>query len=395
MGEESQLPAGLGKRLIDSSMMADVRTAASSKRYKVLPWLKRPSGSVGYAESRAALDSLEQTFYIYKDEDETVTPGTQVEETAEGFVACGDTFKLDNVISAADLARREIDLLSSEFEWFAQLKKARTPQSGSKPWVIVLMGVPGCGKTTFLASDRAEHGAVQEALGCEIPFDNLVFKQLDDVIHYGATEELHRLWAAAKLAKDPYEKFRHYWANKQHLFTRFVLDKPSKDEHNPNPQSYEFRVGARIVEALTKPEAQYNIAMETTGLSPALVKFGLTAPHYDNYNKLILLLEIDDVNKAKLVTHSRLIKEMNTCKMYGGEQFGDYLEVIHNKARETFLVCQDLARAKNEELDNAGSPCGRWYCHKVARRWSVELEHHKRIDAFYKGQNWDEPAGKT
>ena len=73
-----------------------------------------------------------------------------------------------------------------------------------------------------------------------------------------------------------------------------------------------MRVGASMINLLTQEQAQYNSAMETTGLSAGLVQFGLTALQFVNYNKLILLIEIDDVEKAKIITHSRLIREMNT-----------------------------------------------------------------------------------
>ena len=67
-----------------------------------------------------------------------------------------------------------------------------------------------------------------------------------------------------------------------------------------------------MINLLTQEHAQYNIAMETTGLSAGLVQSGLTVPQFVNYNNLILLIEIDDVEKAKIITHSRLIREMNT-----------------------------------------------------------------------------------
>ena len=87
----------------------------------------------------------------------------------------------------------------------------------------------------------------------------------------------------------------------------------------PIPQSYELRVGASVIDLLTKEGAQYNIAMETTGLSLVLVKSGLTAPLYANYHKLVVLVEIDDVETAKTIVHSRLIKVMNTNRLLGGD----------------------------------------------------------------------------
>ena len=74
--------------------------------------------------------------------------------------------------------------------------------------------------------------------------------------------------------------------------------------------------------------------METTGLTPGLVKMGLAAPHYAVYNKLVILNEIDDVDKAKLITYSRLIRELNEWQIHGGEQFGSFLEVIDAKAKK-------------------------------------------------------------
>ena len=106
------------------------------------------------------------------------------------------------------------------------------------------------------------------------------------------------------------------------MFTRYAVEKPPAAESNPKPQSFEFMVGAEIVKALTQPESQYNIAMETTGLTDGLVRFGLVAKHYANYNKLVILNEIDDAQKAKTITHSRFIRELEEKTLHGGEQSG-------------------------------------------------------------------------
>jgi len=114
------------------------------------------------------------------------------------------------------------------------------------------------------------------------------------------------------------------------------------------------------------------------------VKFGLTAPHYASYNKLVLLHEIDDIEKAKKTTHSRLVKELFTRTLHGGEQFGTYLEVIHNKARETFEECVKFGKSKNSELDAVASDEGRWFFHKVEQTWDMRQDVLQRLNFFYK-----------
>ena len=184
---------------------------------------------------------------------------------------------------------------------------------GQQHWVVVLMGTPRSGKSTFMKSaDSQQRVRINEQLGCKVPWGNMVFKQLDDVIANAAGDDLKRLWEFANSISDPHERFRAYWANKQHLFTRYAVAKVKKTPDAPDPQSYELRVGASVINLLTQERAQYNIAMETTGLSSGLVQFGLMVPQFVNYNKLILLSEFEDVEKAKIITHSRLIREMNT-----------------------------------------------------------------------------------
>jgi len=206
---------------------------------------------------------------------------------------------------------------------------------------------------------------------------------MDDIVDYGARADLEKLWQSCREIQDPHERYRHYWANKQAIFTRYVIDKPD------NAQSYEFKVSAKMVEELTRN--QYNIVMETTGLSPALVKFGLTAPHYKHYNKMVIHVDIDDVEKAKLITHSRLIKEMNTDRIYGGEQFGQYLDVICDKAKDTFEVCKKIGEEKNEEIANAGDDSlGKWHFAYIRQDFTPARAHTERIEAFYRNENFDQ-----
>ena len=150
-----------------------------------------------------------------------------------------------------------------------------------------------------------------------------------------------------------------------------------------------MRVGASMINLLTREHAQYNLAMETTGLSAGLVQFGLTAPQFVNCNKLILLVEIDDVKEAQTIIHSRLLREMITGTMLGGEHFGGFLDVICNKARETFAFCQKLADEKNKDAVIASRPAERWHCLKVEQTFDLGSEHEERIDAFYNRQNFD------
>ena len=87
------------------------------------------------------------------------------------------------------------------------------------------------------------------------------------------------------------------------------------------------------------------------------------------YNKLVVLNEIDNVEKAKLITHDRLIRELNERQVYGGEQFGSFVEVIHEKAQATYQECVEFGRKKNQELDDAAnSTAGRWYFHRLVKK---------------------------
>ena len=149
------------------------------------------------------------------------------------------------------------------------------------------------------SDDSTLRDNISRQLGCKVPSDNIVLKQLDDVIANAASDDLKRLWEFVNSISDSHKRFRTYWANKQHLFTRYAVAKVQETPDNPDPQSYEMRVGASMINLLTQEHAQYNIAMETTGLSAGLVQFGLTAPQFVNYNKLILLVEIDDVERQR------------------------------------------------------------------------------------------------
>ena len=168
------------------------------------------------------------------------------------------------------------------------------------------------------------------------------------------------------------------------MFTRYAVDKPLATKSNPEPQSYEFSVGVEIVKDLTHPDLPYNIVMETTGQSPGLVKFGLAAPHYAVYSKLVILSEIDDVDKAKLITYSRLIRELNEWQIHGGEQFGSFLEVIDAKAKKTYTECVNVCQQRNKQLDDAdNSIAGRWYFSKLLQNCQVPTECMDSIKQFY------------
>lgn len=347
----------------------------TSKPCKILPW---------------QVEGLDKTFIVYKDENDDVTPGTTLQHTGNGFKLVGTKLDMIDITSVADLNARPIDFNSSGFKWFLEMMKAKRPvDPGTRPWVIVVMGSPGVGKTTFMTGKfrgvEAMRDKIIKNLGQVIPFHNLLFKQLDDIVAYGAKNDFLELFRKLDHIKNPHDCLRTYWANKQHIFTRYVTEKQA------GAMSYEFSVSAKMIELLTKPGEQYNICMETTGLSPALVKFGLTANHYKGYNKLVLLVETDDVEKAKLLTHSRLIEEMNTRTILGGEQFGDYLDFISQKAKETYKVCQELGETKNKELDPESND-GRWFFHTVTQTFTPPCEHRDRIAAYYKGVNYDQQA---
>eukprot|EP00930_Biecheleria_cincta_P047102 TRINITY_DN3258_c0_g1_i1.p1 TRINITY_DN3258_c0_g1~~TRINITY_DN3258_c0_g1_i1.p1 ORF type:complete len:491 (-),score=100.60 TRINITY_DN3258_c0_g1_i1:16-1404(-) len=342
-------------------------------------------------------------YFVYKDEHDNVGPGTEVKPCESGgFELAGSFFELEELPSAESLSERPIDLEKGpEYQWFRDMIAKVKPVDASqkeRPWVVVLMGCSGIGKTRFLNQGIAEHydgakEAVAEQLKdmkhpdadqcSRIPFGNIFFKQIDDIVRHGARDEFDALWNKCASMKDPDERYRTYWANKQHLFTRFALDKPPATESNPNPKSFEMRIGEEMLKLLTKPESPYNIAMETTGLGAGLVKGGLTAKHYAQYNKLVILHEIDDIEKAKKITHGRMIREILTRCLHGGEQFGTFLEVIHKKARATYNDCVKFGKDKNRELDEASSTEGRWFFHDIQQTWDLDQEVLERIFYFY------------
>ena len=96
-------------------------------------------------------------------------------------------------------------------------------------------------------------------------------------------------------------------------------------------------------------------------------------------NKLVLFHETDDVEKAKTTTHLRLIKEILIRSVLGGEQFGTFLEVIHNQARETYQDCVEFSQTKNKSLDAAKSTQGRWFFHKVQHTFVPDKQVIQRL----------------
>ena len=84
----------------------------SSQKYKNVSWCH------GLAKPR---------FYVYKDEDKHVNPGTEVQKDLWGpFKTCGGQRRLLNIPSVAELASRKIDLYSHEFWLFQQMLRATT-----------------------------------------------------------------------------------------------------------------------------------------------------------------------------------------------------------------------------------------------------------------------------
>jgi len=121
------------------------------------------------------------------------------------------------------------------------------------------------------------------------PFGNVLSKQLVDIIAASAQSEFRSLYDKANGIQDPHERFRFSWANNC----------------------------------------------------------------YDNYNKLVLFFDFvhaDSVAKAGLITHSRLIQELNTQLNIGGEQHSQYLGVVAEKACQSYTTCQEVAASRNTEL---------------------------------------------
>ena len=77
---------------------------------------------------------------------------------------------------------------------------------GQQPWVVVLMGTPGSGKSTFMKGDDSTlRDDISGQLGCKVPWDNIVVKQLDDVIANAASDDLKGSWKLANSISDPHE----------------------------------------------------------------------------------------------------------------------------------------------------------------------------------------------
>ena len=142
--------------IINKEMLAFL--SDSSKKYKFFAWCH------GLAKPH---------FYIYKDEDEHVNPGTEVQKDLWGsFKTCGGQRRLLNIPSVAERASRKIDLYSHEFRWFQQMLRAKTSvvMSGdTKPWVVVLMGTPGIGKSTLMQGpDALRRDDINQLLPCKV-----------------------------------------------------------------------------------------------------------------------------------------------------------------------------------------------------------------------------------
>merc|ERR1712224_672368 len=142
---------------------------------------------------------------------------------------------------------QNLDLSNPEFRWYKSLKAAKKPVDPKKikPWVIVVMGTPAIGKTFFMNNAtekdwRKINKSLSDSLGRDVtvPFNNLFFKQLDDIVSQGAQNEFRQLYNAVHDIPCPHERFRTYWANKQMIFTRWALDSVGGGK-----RSYEFEVG--------------------------------------------------------------------------------------------------------------------------------------------------------
>ena len=108
--------------------------------YKILRWYRKVKGG------------MDCMFYVYKDEDDIVTPGTAVKKSeSSGFQLDTTFFQLEPIPSVDELARRPIDLESSHFGWFRELRNGVQPVDKSqRPWVLVVLGFPGSCKSNFL-----------------------------------------------------------------------------------------------------------------------------------------------------------------------------------------------------------------------------------------------------
>lgn len=140
MAEERAAPE---RRHLGLGLNEQMTAKISEKEYRILPW---------YSNGRSIGPC---SYFVYKDEDSTVTPGTSVRlsqsGSQNGFQLAEASFKLEPIPSAEELSNRPLDLESPEFGWFRELRDELKPTAQSdRPWVVVLMGCPGSGKTWFL-----------------------------------------------------------------------------------------------------------------------------------------------------------------------------------------------------------------------------------------------------
>jgi len=167
--------------------------------------------------------------------------------------------------------------------------EAATSQRAGKPWVVLVTGVNGIRKTSTVYEPWFPQ-VLRQALGEDLDLPvggNSFFRQLDFVMATVANSEFSRLYAIPNL--EPYA------LRKDAIFARY--------------RTFAEIVGARLL--LDAKERKMNILVETSGRDVAMFEY---VEHFfpgQEYNKLVLNFEVNDISFAQTSVDERMRREMS------------------------------------------------------------------------------------
>lgn len=253
--------------------------------------------------------------------------------------------------------------------WEGAVKAAEQRAPDLKPWVVLVTGLNGIRKTTCMYQSwfkEVLHAALADTLS-EVPGieqlpdgSNSFFRQLDHIIATVANEEFRTLYTIDEVDR--------YSSLKDGIFGRYR--KPAE------------MWGMLLIKEAKKQ--RLNIMAETSGRDAGMFRYIDHCFPDDDYHKLVIHFDINDITFAERSVDARMLREMDQGQKALGNSAQDIIKVNSGGpygSRVLQNVQTDSNKVWQEEVVS-GNLAASWHkaCISIIGREDSEWTAHATVD---------------